>query len=487
MKVCIVAEGCYPYVVGGVSGWINSMIKSFPNIEFILLTIVANRSVRGKFVYELPENLTQVYELYLEDCEWEEGERERKVRKRFHLSKKERTELTNLVMNRKIEWGVIFDLFQRKGVSVDDLLMGPDFFQIVRECYKRQYANIVFSDFLWTMRSIYLPLFWTLKMKVPQADLYHCVATGYAGVLGSMAKHFHNSSLLISEHGIYTREREEELIKANWVKGVYKNIWIEQFKKMSLLAYQKADTVTCLYERAKLLQIDLGCSPEKIRVTPNGINMANLTDIPGKTREDEQWINAGAVLRVAPIKDVKTMIQAFAFAKEKVPNLKLWIMGPTDEDKKYAQECFDLVKALNVSDVEFTGRINVRDYLGKMDFTLLTSISEGQPLTILESFAAHKPVVATDVGNCRELLFGVNDGFGDSGILTHIMNIEEIAEAMVTLAQHKELREQMGEAGYKRVKQFYRIEQMKEVYRNIYKEFADQQQIEWTEKPFEIR
>ena len=71
MKVCIVAEGCYPYVVGGVSGWINSMIKSFPNIEFILLTIVANRSVRGKFVYELPENLTQVYELYLEDCEYD--------------------------------------------------------------------------------------------------------------------------------------------------------------------------------------------------------------------------------------------------------------------------------------------------------------------------------------------------------------------------------------------------------------------------------
>ena len=74
MKVCIVAEGCYPYVVGGVSGWINSMIKSFPNIEFILRTIVANRSVRGKFVYELPENLTQVYELYLEDwdpeAEW---------------------------------------------------------------------------------------------------------------------------------------------------------------------------------------------------------------------------------------------------------------------------------------------------------------------------------------------------------------------------------------------------------------------------------
>lgn len=52
MKICIVAEGCYPYVVGGVSGWINSMIKSFPDVEFILLAIVANRTVRGKFAYE---------------------------------------------------------------------------------------------------------------------------------------------------------------------------------------------------------------------------------------------------------------------------------------------------------------------------------------------------------------------------------------------------------------------------------------------------
>lgn len=139
-------------------------------------------------------------------------------------------------------------------------------------------------------------------------------------------------------------------------------------------------------------------------MTPNGIKVDTFEGIPGKSEEEEAYINAGAVLRVTPIKDVKTMIQAFAFAKKSVPKLKLWIMGPTDEDEAYAQECFDLVKALGVEDVEFTGRVNVKDYLGKMDFTLLTSISEGQPLTILESYAAHKPVIATDVGNCRELI-----------------------------------------------------------------------------------
>lgn len=133
MKVCIVAEGCYPYVVGGVSGWINSLIRSFPNVEFILLAIVANRSFRGKFVYELPENLTQVYEVYLDDCEWESGNRKRKSLRQVHLSHKEYDEMLNMVLNRRTDWGVIFDLFHRKHLSVDAFLMGEDFFRIARE------------------------------------------------------------------------------------------------------------------------------------------------------------------------------------------------------------------------------------------------------------------------------------------------------------------------------------------------------------------
>ena len=74
-------------------------------------------------------------------------------------------------------------------------------------------------------------------------------------------------------------------------------------------------------------------------VTPNGITVDLFKNIPGKQEEDEGKINLGAVLRVAPIKDVKTMIQAFGFAKERVPALKLWIMGPWEEEEEYAREC----------------------------------------------------------------------------------------------------------------------------------------------------
>ena len=466
MDICIVAEGCYPYVVGGVSGWIHSMIRSFPSINFIILAVVQDRDMRGKFVYELPSNVTAVYESYLSDFDWEGG---KKKGKRTKLGKKEYLALRSILLNQDVDWDTVFEMFQKKSFSIDDLLMGADFLRIVQECYKYRYPQIVFSDFLWTMRSIFLPLFLILKTPLPKADIYHCVATGYAGVLGSMAKHFYRSALVISEHGIYTREREEEILKASWVAGIYKNIWIDQFRKMSMLAYSRADTVTSLYTHAKELQIGLGCPENKLRVTPNGIDMDRFKDLTGKTAEEEKYINIGAVLRVAPIKDVKTMIRAFAFAKEKLSSLKLWIMGPTDEDEDYARECFELVDALRVEDVVFTGRVNVTDYLGRMDFTILTSISEGQPLTILESFAAHKPVISTDVGCCRELIYGEDD-FGTAGILCHIMNTAEIAAAMVEMGKSPRLRQEMGESGYKRVTNSYQIQQMTRAYAEIYEQ-----------------
>ena len=146
-----------------------------------------------------------------------------------------------------------------------------------------------------------------------------------------------------------------------------------------------------------------------------------------------------------------------------------------------------MVETLALEDVVFTGRIDVREYLGRMDFTILTSISEGQPLTILEGFAAKKPAIATDVGNCKELIYGGgNDHFGGAGIVTHIMNLEEIAGAMAELGSSEELRLKMGENGYKRVMAFYTIEEMQRKYEEIYQDFAEWKGLAWQEEPFSI-
>lgn len=468
MRICIIAEGCYPYVIGGVSEWIHRLIQSFPEYEFVILSIVADRSLRGRYVYELPENVAEIHELYLNDSEW----RMKKRRHRSRMNQKEYEALRSLILGYQVKWDQLFDYFQRSGLSMNEMLMGEDFLHAVTEYYKLNYSQMVFVDFLWMMRSIYLPLFITLKMQIPKADVYHCTCTGYAGILGSLAKYLYGGRLIISEHGVYTREREEELIKAKWVQGIYKNIWIEQFHKMSVLAYGRADLVTSLYRDARELQIELGCPANKIRIIANGIRAEEYQRLPGKTEEDRDVINIGAVLRIAPVKDVMTLIQAFGFAKEQEPSLKLWVMGPWSEEEEYARDCFEMVNVLGISGVIFTGRVDVREYYGRMDMMILTSISEGQPLTILESFTAKKPVISTDVGNCKGLILGEKDSYGAAGIVTHIMHVEEIAQAMLLLARDAQLRKQMGEAGYKRVMAGYQFRYMQEAYHGVYQRFA---------------
>lgn len=482
MKVCMIAEGCYPYVVGGVSSWIHSIIKLFPNIEFNLIAIITDRSISGKFAYELPGNLTEIHEVYLQDSDWVGKHRIRKNRVR--LKKKEAEALRSLIIGEEVDWITVFRMFNRKNVSINNLLMSPEFLKITKDYYTLRFSDITFSDYLWTLRSIYLPLFFALKCVPPKADIYHCVSTGYAGIIGSKALTLYpNARLLVSEHGIYTREREEEIIKAKWVQGIYKSIWIEQFRKMSQCAYYFADLVTALFWQAQSLQIELGCPKEKAIVTPNGIAAERFSGIPRKNPEDP-YINVGAILRVTPIKDVKTLINAFYYAHKKQPRLKLWIMGPEDENPEYAADCHELVRVMNAENIVFTGSIRTTDYIGKMDMTILTSISEGQPLTILEGFAVEKPCIATNVGNCRGLICGENDSYGDAGIMVSVMNISEISNAILKLANHPDLAKQMGRNGYRRLMAKYRNVYMEETYRNIYKTLAKMRGVNYPEEPF---
>lgn len=482
MKVCIIVEGCYPYVVGGVSSWVHSLIKQFPNVEFVIQTIAADRNIRGKFVYDMPDNVSEVREAYVQDIDWIGS---KKKHKKLRLRKKDFDALKSMVLNENIDWKGVFEFFNTQKFSINDLLMGNDFLLIAKELYQKKYENITFSDFLWSLRSMYLPLFLCLKTPLPKADLYHCVATGYAGMLGSMAKSLYGGTLLISEHGIYSREREEDIIKATWVQGVYKTVWIEQFKKMSACAYDAADRVTSLFEHAQSLQLELGCPAEKTMITPNGIDPARFENIPGKQEEDEKFFNIGAVLRIAPIKDVKTLINAFYYAKQREPSLKLWIMGPWEEEDDYAKEVFALRDTLHPEDLVFTGKINVTEYLGRMDATILSSISEGQPLTILEGFAAKCPAIATNVGNCEGLIYGEgDDNLGAAGIVTDAMSVSGLADAMVKLARSPELAKHMGNVGYQRLMEKYQLSHMKETYHNLYQEMAKISGCTWDDTPF---
>lgn len=470
MKICIIAEGSYPYVTGGVSSWIQMLVSWMSEHQFIICTIGAKSRDRGRFNYKLPENVVGVREIFLDEA----LRRNAGWGKRLGLSKHGREAVERLLSGEDTDWGELFSLFGSKRLrSVQDFLLSKDFFDILEAVYKARYRSIPFADFYWTLRSMVYPLIFIINQGPPPADMYHSVSAGYAGVLGSYGKLVYGKPFIMTEHGIYTREREEEIIKSDWISDRFKDIWIEHFQSLSRCAYNNADKVISLFDRNRDIQVELGCERSKIEIIPNGIQLERYRELQQKS-DDEEYINVGAVVRIVPIKDIKTMIQGFAVAKEGYENTRFYIMGPFDEDAEYYKECTEMVESLALRDVIFTGRVNITDYIGRMDILVLSSISEGQPLAILEGMASGKPFVATDVGSCRELLYGAGDGFGAAGVVVPVMDAGKMGQAIVELCTNKELRTSMGENAKSRVAGLYSKERLVASYREVYDSYGSQ-------------
>ena len=469
MTVCLICEGSYPYILGGVSGWVQMLIRENPQLDFVIWSIATSREEMHEYQYEIPSNVKEIRTFYLADRKFEKSKRP------VRLTAKEKASLRSLVLDEadRIDWEPVMVFLEKYGARLGDILMGKDFYHAVVELYNRKYTRVVFSQFLWNMRSMYFPLVCVLSGGMPSVDLYHAVSTGYAGLLGAVASHVTKCPFLLTEHGIYTREREEEIIRSDWVIGSYKQLWINFFLKLSRIAYLQADRVVTLFEVNRQLQIELGCPPQKTGIIVNGVDTARFSNLPARSKEDDRYFTVGAVVRVVPIKDIKTMLLAFDRVKSKRPDARLMLVGPFDEDRAYYEECRMLADELGTGDVVFTGRADVTVYLPLFDVMMLTSISEGQPLSVLEGMAAGVAQVCTNVGACRELLDGrEGDPYGPAGLIAPVMDPKAISDAVLTLAENEALRKQMGENGRKRAKTYYEKKDFLTAYQKLYQELG---------------
>ena len=472
MRVCLICEGSYPYVMGGVAGWVQMLCKSFEDVEFVIWSIATTREEMSEYKYVLPSNVKEVRTIYLGDGCFQT--RYRKVR----LSNQETEVLKNLVTGSSngIDWKKTLEFIKHYKNLLVDILMGGHFYKICLEEYIRSESTEAFQQYLWNFRGMYFPFMNILAGEMVEADLYHSLSTGYAGILGSSASYIEGKPFILSEHGIYTREREEDIIRADWVKGGFKELWIEFFKKLSMISYQQANVVTSLFEVNQTLQVELGCPKEKIRLIPNGVSLEEYSILPSCNKLEKGKFNIATVLRVVPIKDVKTMLLAFEIVQEQIPDVHLAILGGYDESPEYYKECKELVSSLKIQNVRFYGQVNIKEYMPDIDLLLLSSISEGQPLAMLEGMAAGIPFVSTNVGDCRNLLEGnENDDLGRAGFIVPIMDSKAMAQSILYCARHPEKLKQMGKVGKERVKKFYSKRKFLEQYRELYQSLGGEE------------
>ena len=465
MKVCLICEGSYPYVSGGVASWIQMILKEFSDIDFVIFTIATNKEEMSTFKYELPPSVKSVVTYYISDKVMG------KKGKRIKLNDKDKKILRKIVLDnpKDIDWQESFQFIKEHKLNMNEVLMGKDFFDIVLNLYEQTDMKSNFNDFLWHLRGMYFPFLNVLTEEIPDVDIFHSVSTGYAGMIGSVFSNITGKPFILSEHGIYTREREEDIIKADWLDGVYKGIWIDFFKKISIMAYDRAYVVTTLFETNRSLQIELGCDLNKIQIIPNGVDTEIMNKATPRKEERKEYFNIGSILRIVPIKDIKTMLIGYAIAKERQPNIRLNILGNFDEDIVYYELCRQLVSELSIKDVIFHGQVNINEYIMNYDLLLLTSISEGQPLAVLEGLSAGIPFICTNVGNCQDLLEGTKeDVLGRAGFIIPIMDTEALADQIVYCANNKNELVNMGKIGKSRIEKFYKKSDFLCKFKDIY-------------------
>lgn len=323
-----------------------------------------------------------------------------------------------------------------------------------------------------------------LLTEIPKAKVYHALCTGYAGLFLARARLEADRPCMLTEHGIYTNERRIEITAAQWLDGQksmsldisrphhardLKDYWSDTFSSYSKLCYDACQEIVTLYEGNKDFQISDGADPTKIRIIPNGVDFDRFSGIK---KEQNTPPTVALIGRVVPIKDIKTFIHAVRQLRERIPNIRGWILGPTNEDEGYYKECLALLEKYQLNDsLTFAGKVDIDDYLNQIDVLVLTSISEAQPLVILECGAVGIPCVATDVGACRELVYGRGDEdppLGQAGEVCPLTNPNFVADSIHRLITEKKHYESCSKVIRERVKKYYFKKDQDLAYKTIY-------------------
>ena len=491
--VGLLLEGTFPYVAGGVSSWVNQMIRGFPEITFAVVFIGSLEEEYGEAKYELPDNVVHFERHYLYS-----------KRRAPEIKKVEGDAATFAVVEEMHRYfrapsahSEGRELFKQLAPELaggklnhEDFLYSHRSWEFISSQYREFSSDPSFVDYFWTVRTMHGPV-WILadiaKNLIP-CKAYHTVSTGYAGLLGALLKYRTGKQLILSEHGIYTKERRIDLFNAHWIPdnrvifqrdpteiAYFRQMWMRFFEGIGKICYDASDAIIALYEGNRLRQIEDGADPARTSNIPNGIDVARYAPLRAKRTAETPQVLA-LIGRVVPIKDIMTFVRAMRTVVNQLPNAEAWIIGPEDEDPEYAQECRNLAVGLGIEEkVKFLGFQNLTEVLPQVGVVALSSISEALPLVLLEGFAAGVPAVATDVGACRQLIQGLDaedQALGAAGSVVGIADPRSLALAAVELLSNREKWEAASIAGIRRVETYYNQEQMFARYRAIYEAHA---------------
>jgi glycosyltransferase involved in cell wall biosynthesis len=233
--------------------------------------------------------------------------------------------------------------------------------------------------------------------------------------------------------------------------------WHWLYKHLERLLAATTDAILSVNEADRQRLIGWGIAPHKIATIPNGIDLGasdNLPD-PHEVRQalglDPARPLVLQVARLSAQKDPLAFVKGAALVAQQRPDTQFAMIGQgplRDEIAAYiqAQSLQDYVHLLGWRD-------QAHRLMAAADIVTLTSRWEGSPYSLIEAMAASKPIVATLVNGCPEMVAD-----GHSGFLVPQGDVPAWAERVTQLLKNPELAEEMGTRGRQRAEQLFSIQ-----------------------------
>lgn len=213
--ICLIMEGSYPYVAGGVSTWTQDLIKAQAPLTFSIVALTSDDQPRT-LRYELPENVVGVLQLPLRHPSTGTLEPlgSRKLIKTLAEA------LVRMQGDTALDaFAETVSLVAKAGprVGTHALMNSPAAWQMITKMYMADAPESSFLEYFWTWRALQGGVFAAILDPIPKAKVYHTISTGYAGLVAARAAIETGRPAILTEHGIYTNERRIEITMAEWL------------------------------------------------------------------------------------------------------------------------------------------------------------------------------------------------------------------------------------------------------------------------------
>ncbi len=464
LRVCLVAEGSYPHYPGGVSTWCDMLVRGLPEVRFTLISLTANPGVQT--VFELPANVERLITVPL----WGTGE-VLEIRRELNLWEIVRRKRSAPNWAIRQEFVPLFQRFVRLlwsetaqpalvGQTLHDMaayFRRRDFdltlkSQPVWECFLAESAR-GFERFCVTMNltpdatlldttdAMRLLYRWLTLLTVapPQVDVVHAAAAGLCAVPGILARQQQQAAFLLTEHGVYLRERLLALSRSDEGSLFGQVVQARFAQRLTEASYHFADRIAPGSRYNHRWELRNGAAPERIQTIYNGPDPAEFTPVlePRPAGEPPTVVWLG---RIDPLKDLETLIRAASIVHGQMPHVRFVLYGKAPRGNEwYYERCVKLRDSLGLQHaLIFAGfAASAAAAYNEGDFVLLSSISEGFPYSVVEAMMCARPVIGADVGGVSEALEGC-------GLVVEPRNPEQMAAACLQLLAAPERCRQMG-------------------------------------------